>query len=214
MLASRGSVQGRDPPGLGPYSIGWGVWAAAADRGASRGRRWPYYAIGGFVGADAAVTGVLVAATHSSPHAHRHGPVFVIVFAAVVAVVVAAMVVWSLRRQLNRPTMKRLRCFSFSQRRAAMRAVNSGATLTGEQQTIAHTQLEQLGSASARTKWAMPVAVITFVVLAIADVAGLRGLWAAISVLELLSVTASVLLLRPQKRRLERALARSPHAAG
>jgi len=31
--------------------------------------------------------------------------VFVIVFAAVAAVVAAAMVVWSLRRQLNRPTM-------------------------------------------------------------------------------------------------------------
>lgn len=186
----------------------------AADRTAAGGRRWPYYAIGVVVGAGAAVTGVLAAASHSSPHAHRHGPVFVTVVAAVAAVVVAAMVVWSLRRQLNRPAMKRLRGFRFSRRRAAMRAVNSGATLTGEQQTIARAQLEQLGSASARMKWAMPVAVIAFVGLAIADIAGLRGLSAAISALELLSITASVLLLRRQKRRLERALAGSPSAAG
>jgi len=95
-----------------------------------------------------------------------------------------------------------------------MRAVNSGATLTGEQQTIAHAQLEQLGSASARMKWALPVGVIMFVVLAIADIAGLRWLWAAISALELLSVIALVLILRRQKRRLESALAGSPGAAG
>jgi hypothetical protein len=88
------------------------------------GRRWPFYVLGVVLGAGAAVTGVLIAAAHQSTHGHRHGRCFVTVFASVVAVLVAALVVWSLRRQLNQPAMKRLRSFSFSQRRAATRAVN------------------------------------------------------------------------------------------
>jgi hypothetical protein len=65
-----------------------------------------------------------------------------------------------------------------------------------------------------RLRWAMPVAVIAFVVLAIADTAELRSFWLVIAALELMSMVASVLLFRRQKRRLERALADSPSAAG
>ncbi|MGH8862342.1 MAG: hypothetical protein ACRDVG_14120 [Jatrophihabitantaceae bacterium] len=159
------------------------------------------------------MTGVLIAAAHPSPHRHHHGPVFVIVFGAIVAVVVAAMVVWMLRRQLNRPAMQRLHAFSYSQRRAAMRAVNSGSPLTDEQQRIAHAQLEQLSFVVTRMRWVLPVAVIAFIPPAIADTGGLRWLWAAISALELVWVPASLLLLRRQNRRLENALAGSSSSA-
>lgn len=173
------------------------------------GRRWPYYAIGLIVAVGATVAGVLIAATHPSSHEHRHGPAFVIVFAVVAAVVVGALVVWRLRRQLNQPAMRKIREFSFSQRRATIRAANSGNDLTAEQRSIAQAQLDLLGSASARLRWALPLAMIAFVALAVANADGRRWFWAAIAAFELLCVTAAVLLFRRQTRRLEKALARS-----
>lgn len=183
--------------------------ADAADAGTGGGRRWQFYTLGVIVCVGSAVTGVLIAATHPPEHGHRHGPVFTIVFAAVLAVVASAMVVWSLHRQLNRPAMRHLRSFSFSQRRAVIRAVNSGRALTGEQQRIAQAQFEQLTSASTRMRrmwWALPVAVISFAVLAIADSGGLRWLWATIAVIETLSTSSTLLLFRRQRQRLENAL--------
>lgn len=178
----------------------------APDAGTGGGRRWPFYAVGVIISVGAVVTGVLLAATHPSAHAHRHGPLFVIAFAAVAAVVAAVAVVWSIRRQLNRPELQRLRNFNFSQRRAAIRAVNSGGALTDEQRSIAQAQLQQLSSASTRMRWALPLAVVMFVALAVANTGGLRWLWVAVAVVELLSLIAAVLLFRRQRERLARAL--------
>jgi hypothetical protein len=85
--------------------------------------------------------------------------------------------------------------------------VGSGTTLTNEQQSIAHAQLEHADSTSTRVQWVMPLSVIFLVVPAIADSGGLRVLWATIAAFELLATIASVLMIRRQKRRLEKALA-------
>lgn len=179
---------------------------AASESGEAR--RWPLYLAGVVIGAGAAVAGVLIAATHPSPHAHHHGPLFVVVFGVVLGGAVAAGVVWSLRRQFNRPAMRRLRRFSFAQRRATARAVNRGQPLAGDQRAIAQAQLEQLGSSTLRARWVFPVAVVAFAVLAAANTGGMRWLWAAIAVLELVSGAGSVLLFRRQRNRLAAALAR------
>jgi hypothetical protein len=164
------------------------------------------YALAIVIAAGAAVSGVLIAASHSSSGAHHHGTVYNALFASGAALVVAALTAWMLRRQLNRPAMKELLGFSFSQRRAAARAVNSGTTLTGEHRDIARAQFEQLGSMSSRLRWIVPLAVILFVAVAIGNVGGLRWLWVAIAALELLATGASLLLYRRQRHRIERAL--------
>lgn len=154
----------------------------------------------------AAVAGVLIGASHPSSRAHHHGTVYVVVFAVVAAVVVAGLMVWSLRRQLHRPAMKRLLGFSYPDRRAAIRAVNSGTTLTQVQQDIARAQSEQLAAVSRRLLWVMPLAVILLVVIAVENVGGLRELWVVVAAFELLAMTASMLIFRRQRRRIERAL--------
>jgi hypothetical protein len=179
----------------------------------SEGRRWPFYVVGVVVGVGAAVTGVALAATHPSRHSHHHGPVFAIVFAAVIAIAAAAAVTWALRRQFNRPAMRRVRGFSFAQRRATLRAVNRREPLTGQQRDIAQAQLEILGSSSLRARWFVPVAVVSFAVLAVMNTGGMRGLWIGITVLEIIAGTGSILLVRRQRSRLTAALA-EPGRAG
>jgi Flp pilus assembly protein TadB len=179
------------------------------DGGSSSGprpRSWPYYAIGVAVGVGAAVAGVLIAAARPSSAEHRHGPVYVVVFAVVAAAVAGGLIIWRLRRQLNQPVMQRIRNFSFAQRRATIRAVNSGNTLDEDQRTVAQAQLELLDSTAVRLRWALPLAAVAFVVLAVMDVHGMRWIWAAIAALEMLSVVAAFLLFRRQGRRIRRAL--------
>lgn len=174
-------------------------------------RRWALYAAAVVVGAGSAVTGVLVAAAHPArgTHAHRHGPVFVVVFAAVAAVLVAAGVSWQLRRQLNRPAMRRLRGWDLSQRRATARAVTKGDQLSEDQRNIAQAQLEHL-IAAGRTVRFLPVGIVAFILLAIADTGGQRVLWVVIACIELIAVSASVLLRRRQIHRFEQALGVRP----
>lgn len=169
-------------------------------------RTWPFYVVGVSVGAGAVVAGVLIAASHPSAHAHRHGPVFVALFAGIAALLVAVMIVWLVRRQLNRPEMQRLRGASYAQRRGVARAVNSGTVLSEDQRRIARSQLAQLTFAWRRMRWTLPLAAVSFVVLAIVDTAGLRSLWVAIAALELVATAAAMLLLLRQSRRIEKAL--------
>ena len=111
-----------------------------------------------------------------------------------------------MRRQLNRPASRKLRSVSPAQRRAVIRAVNSAQPLTEEQRGVAEAQREQLRSSAARLAWALPFAVLGSVMIAIRDYGGMRPLWVAMAIVELLCAVSAVLLFRRQSRRIEKAL--------
>lgn len=219
VIAMRGTRQGfipnheaRVPPKCRSYRRGWhgdNDHVGTDGTGAGKDHRERILVIAVVVfAAAAAVTGVLIAAAHPRS-GHQHSVGYVVIFAAVAAAVVAAMVWWMFRLINQRPAMKRVRRWSFADRRATARAVQKRQPLTAEQQRVAQAQLEVLNS-NGRTYWiVLPIAVIAFGINAVINAGGLRPLWIVLAAMELVWVPAFMLLRRAQVRRFERALSAS-----
>jgi len=172
--------------------------------------QWLIYGFVVLLSVAGAILGVWLAATHpaKSAHHHHHGVLPAAVIAAVTAVAAAALMIFLIQRQNRRPAMQQLFSWDFAQRRAATRAVHKGEPLTADQRSIVQAQAEQLASATRRISWLLPIGIATFIVAAVIDAGGLRGLWVILVVIETVCFTALLLLHRIQLGRYRRALSR------